>query len=313
MKAISPNHLARKGRIDPRLIASLAAVYVIWSSTYLAMKIAVAELPPLLMASARFGSAGLVLLVVARRRGASWPRRVDWIAVFPIGALMFVGGNGFVAISQLSVTSGGTAVVSAMMPLWIGIVGWWSGERPSRREWSSVVLGLFGIIVLMEGPSLAGEPLHLGLLILAPLCWAMGSILARKLTGPVATDMFLLPAVQMITGAIALCIVGLGRGETLSLDVSATAWAALGYLWIFGSLIAFTAYTWLLRNTRPVIATSYAYVNPGLAVVLGAVISGEPLGWTTLVALILMIIAIWLAISGRALRQQPATKPSVDG
>lgn len=285
--------------IDLKLILSLAAVYLIWSSTYLAMRIAVVDLPPLLMASVRFLSAGAVLLIIALRRGSAWPTARDWLRVLPIGALLFLGGNGFVAIAQQSVTSGGAAVVCAMMPLWVGVLGAVAPprERPTRREWSSLILGFVGILVLMGGPSLAGEPHHIMLVLFAPVCWALGSILARRLPGTLGRDSFMLPAMEMIAGGIALFAVGALRGERLPVDASTTSWLSLAYLWLFGSLVAFTAYNWLLRNARPVVATSYAYVNPVLAVILGAVISGEPLGVTTVVANVLIVGAIYLALS----------------
>lgn len=288
--------------VDPRLALSLAAVYVIWSSTYLAMRIAVVELPPLLMASVRFAAAGLVLLLIAKRRGAAWPTARDWLRVLPIGALLFLCGNGFVAIGQISVASGGAAVVCAMMPLWVGVFGVLTPggtDRPTRREWLSLVLGFIGILVLMGGPSLAGEPHHVALIVAAPMCWGLGSTLARRLPGSVGSDPFLLPAMEMLTGAAALGVVGTLRGEQLPAAVSATSWFALGYLFLFGSLVAFTAYNWLLRNARPVVATSYAYVNPILAVLLGAAISNETLGATTLVANVLIVGAIWLALRRR--------------
>jgi len=284
-------------RIDPRLILCLAAVYVIWSSTYLVMAIAVAELPPLLMASLRFAAAGLVMLLVAKHRGVRWPSAREWLQVLPIGALLFLGGNGLVAIAELSVSSGGAAVVCAMMPLWVGVLGAASGERPSRREWLSLVLGFAGVLVLMGGPSLAGEPLHVAMVIGAPICWALGSVLSRRLPATTATrDPFMLPAMQMLTGGAALAAVAALSGERIPAHASSSAWLALAYLWIFGSLVAFTAYSWLLRNARPVVATSYAYVNPILAVVMGAVISGEPLGITTFVANVMIVAAVMLAL-----------------
>jgi drug/metabolite transporter (DMT)-like permease len=302
--ASSPT-LARPA-VDPRLVLSLLAVYVIWSSTYLAMRIAVVELPPLLTASMRFVAAGLVMLLIALRRGASWPSARDWLRVLPIGALLFVGGNGFVAIAQQSVTSGGAAVVCAMMPLWIGVLGTISGDKPSKREWLSLAVGFVGIVVLMGGPSLAGKPLHIALVICSPVCWALGSTLARRLPGSIGRDPFLLPAMEMLTGGVVLAAAGgLLRGERLPADASTTAWLAVVYLCVFGSLVAFTAYNWLLRNARPVVATSYAYVNPILAVLIGAVISGEPLGATTLVANVLIVIAVFLAL-GRS-RAKAAT------
>ena len=285
---------ARRVRLT---VASLAAVYVIWSSTYLAMAIAVAELPPLLMASLRFVAAGLVMLVIALRRGVAFPRVHEWLRVLPIGALLFLGGNGFVAIAELSVSSGGAAVVCATMPLWVGVLGAVTGERPTRREWISLVLGFAGVLVLMGGPSLDGRPVHIAMILAAPICWSLGSILARRLPATRATtDSFMLPAMQMLTGGAALAVVAALRGERFDSGASSTAWLALAYLGVFGSVVAFTAYSWLLRNTRPVIATSYAYVNPILAVAMGAVISGEPLGVTTIVANAMIVGAVMLAL-----------------
>lgn len=288
--------LSARSTVDIRLVLSLAAVYVIWSSTYLVMKLAVVELPPFLMAGVRFVAAGLVMLLVAMRRGTPVPPAHAWLRVVPIGALLFVGGNGFVSIAQISVTSGGAAVVCAMMPLWVGVLGAITGERPSNREWLSLAIGFVGIVVLMGGPSLAGEPLHVVLIICAPICWALGSVMARRLPPSIGGDAFMLPAMEMLTGGVALSVVGLSRGERMPLDASASAWIALGYLFLFGSLVAFTAYNWLLRNARPTLATSYAYVNPVLAVLLGAAISGEPLGATTLVANGLIVAAVMLAL-----------------
>jgi drug/metabolite transporter (DMT)-like permease len=155
---------AEAPRVDPRLIISLAAVYVVWSSTYLAMRIVVADLPPLLMASLRFTGAGAVMMVIALRRGATWPTAREWLRVAPIGALLFLGGNGLVSIAELSVSSGGAAVVCATMPLWVGVLGMITGERPSKREWFSLGVGFIGVFVLMGGPTLSGEPVHIVLL-----------------------------------------------------------------------------------------------------------------------------------------------------
>ncbi len=282
--------------VDPRTALSLLAVYVIWSSTYLTIRVVVVELPPLLSASLRFSAAGLVMMLIARRRGAPWPAARDWLRVLPIGALLFLGGNGLVSIAQQSVTSGGAAVVCAMMPLWVGVLGALAGERPTRREWLSLLIGFVGVTVLMGGPSLAGEPLHVLAVIASPICWATGSILSRRLSGSLGRDPFLLPAMGMIVGGVLLAAGGGVLGERLPTDASASAWLAVGYLCVFGSLIGFTAYTWLLRNARPVVATSYAYVNPILAVLLGAALSGEPIGATTVIANALIVVAVFLAL-----------------
>jgi drug/metabolite transporter (DMT)-like permease len=178
----------------------------------------------------------------------------------------------------------------------VGVFGVISGERPTRREWLSLVIGFVGIIVLMGGPSLAGEPLHIVMIICAPICWALGSVMARRLPQSIGGDPFMLPAMEMLTGGAVLAIVGAIAGERIPLDANPKAWLALVYLVVFGSLVAFTAYNWLLRNARPTVATSYAYVNPVLAVLLGALLTGEPLGITTLIANGLIVIAVMLAL-----------------
>ncbi|HEX3480759.1 MAG TPA: drug/metabolite exporter YedA [Kofleriaceae bacterium] len=297
-----PRGAARRLAINPRLVLSLAAVYLIWSSTYLAVRFAIAELPPLLMAGGRYSIAGLVMLAIARRRGAAWPSAAQWLRVVPIGALLFLCGNGFVVVGELSVSSGGAAVVCATMPLWSGVWGALGGERPSWRDWLSLAIGFAGVLVLMGGPSLQGRPLHLVLIVLSPMCWALGSVLARRQSREWRIGASLGSAMQMLTGGAALIVAGLVDGERLPVHAGAGSWLAVGYLLVFGSLIGFTAYNWLLRNARPVVATSYAYVNPILAVLIGAGISGEPLGVTTLVANALIVGAIALALLPRTAR-----------
>ena len=282
------------------LLASLAAVYVIWGSTYLAMRIAIGGLPPLSMASLRFFAAGTIMLVVALRRGAQIPPARDWLRSLPVGALLFMGGNGFVALAEQSVPSGGVAVVCATMPLWVGVLGAAFGVKPTAREWLALVIGFCGVVVLMGGPTLAGRPQDIACAIASPILWACGSLLSRR-TRDVGGEHAALvgPAVQMLAGGLVLAIVATLRGEHLPAHTPATSWLALGYLVVFGSIIGFTAYSWLLRHARPVVATSYAYVNPVLAVLIGAALYGEPLGWTTLVANILIVGAVMLAVGTR--------------
>lgn len=288
--------VARKA-IDPRLILSLLALYLIWSSTYLAIRIYIVELPPLLMAGARYFAAGLAMLAIAKWRGAAWPSLAQWLRVAPVGALLCLCGNGFVTIGERTVTSGGAAVVTATMPLWAGVLAAISGERPSWREWLSLAIGFGGVLVLMGGPSLDGEPLHLWLIVLSPMCWALGSVIARRQVRAWGIGALLAGAMQMMTGGALEMAAGEIRGESIPAHASAQAWIAVGYLAVFGSFIGFTAYSWLLRNARPVVATSYAYVNPVLAVLLGAAISGEPLGVTTLIANVLIIGATAMALT----------------
>ena len=286
-------------KVDPRLVASLAAVYLIWSSTYLAMRIVVHDLPPLLSAALRFTVAGSVLGTYAIYKGARVPPLRDWLRIAPIGVFLCVGGNGFVSIASQSIPSGGIAVVCALMPLWVGVLGFVFGVRPTAREWLSLLIGFTGVLFLLGGPSLAGKPVHIALVILSPMLWAAGSLLSRRTKDVGGSHAaFVGPALQMITGGIALGLLALARGERFPVDAPAHAWVGLAYLVVFGSLIGFTAYSWLLRNTRPTIATSYAYINPILAVLIGAALYGEPLGWTTLIANILIVGAVMLALSG---------------
>jgi len=293
-----------ESRVDYKLVACLAAVYVIWGSTYLAMRIAVVELPPLLMASMRFVSAGAVMLAIAIRRGAAWPRARDWLRVVPIGVLLFVGGNGFVAIAEQpgGVSSGGAAVVCATMPLWVGVLGWFfEGARSTAREWIALAIGFAGVVVLMGGPSLDGEPRLVAIVCGAPIAWAAGSLLARRTRDVGGAHAALVgPALQMLVGGAALVVVALARGESIPAHVSTTAWLAVAYLAVFGSLVGFTAYMWLLRNARPAVATSYAYVNPVIAVLLGAALYGEPLGASTVLANVLVAIAVVTVLRKRS-------------
>lgn len=299
---MQPSALPSRGLV----IAALTAVYLIWGSTYLVMQIAIEEVPPLLMSGARFVSAGLVLATIGLARGGPRPTLRDVVKIAPIGVLLFAGGNGMIVIAQQSVVSGATALVAGMMPLWMGVLGFVSGERPTRREWMSLVIGFVGILVLKWGPSLDGEPFHIVLLLLAPLSWALGSLFARRLDSPVAKHSLMMPAVQMMTGGAVMLALSPLHGESIPDQVSGQTWLAVVYLWMFGSLVAFTAYNWLLRNTRPVVATSYAYVNPSIAVLLGGLLHAEPLGPTTLLANALLVVAIWLALA--RVRVRPAAR-----
>jgi drug/metabolite transporter (DMT)-like permease len=296
----SPVQVATRTSLSPRLVASLAAVYVIWSSTYLAIGLAVTELPPLVVASYRFAFAGVVLLALALWRGARWPGARVWLRNLPIGALMFLGGNGFVSVSETTVSSGGAAVVCATMPLWVGMFGAFFGVRPTAREWASLVLGFAGVLTLMGGPALAGDRIDVALVIASPILWALGSLLARRGRGAEGAHATMVDAgVQMLAGSAVVAIGAAIHGEHFAPHASAQAWLAVAYLAVFGSIVGFTAYSWLLRNARPAVATSYAYVNPILAVLLGAAIRGEPLGWTTAIANAMIVGAVMLVMSRR--------------
>jgi drug/metabolite transporter (DMT)-like permease len=282
---------------DPRLIASLSAVYVIWGSTYYAMRVAVHGLPPLLMGAMRFTVAGIILLGFALARGAKLPTAAQWRYLIPVGILFFVGGTGFGAIAETSIDSGVAAVVCATMPLWAALAAAITGERPSTREWLGLGLGFAGVVVLIGGVPAGGDLGHLTLLLLSPVSWGVGSIIARRMPGPSNLGT---AGIQMIVGGLAVGMIALARGERISSDAPAEAWIAVVYLATFGSLIAFSAYMWLLRNTRPAVATSYAFVNPAIAVLIGGVLGGEVLGPSTILATGLIVAAVAIVIVGKA-------------
>ncbi|MEW5741542.1 MAG: drug/metabolite exporter YedA [Myxococcota bacterium] len=279
------------------VVPALGAVYFIWGSTYLAMRVAVAGLPPFFMASTRFILTGLVLLAILKARGAAWPTRREWLFSTPVGVLMFVLGNGTVAVAEQRISSGVAAVVCGTMPLWVGAMAPLFGEKATPREWLGLVLGFVGVAVLSLGGELRAHPFYAAILFVAPVSWALGSLLARKL--PLAKGL-MSAATQMLTGGLVMGVVSLVAGERVPTAPPASAVVAWIYLAIFGSLVAYSAYTWLLRNTRPAVATSYSYVNPVIAVLLGAVLGSEQVGPEVIVAVALVVVATVLVVVRRA-------------
>ena len=281
-----------------RALVPLAAVYIIWGSTYLAMRVAMDGFPPLLMSGVRFIIAGAALLGFVAARGAALPDRRQWLSAGPIGALLFVGGNGFVALAEVHIGSGVAAVVVATMPLWMGIFAFFAGERPRPREWLGIVLGFAAVALLSSGADLRADLGSTLFLLLAPLASSAGSILSRRAPKAPA-GVLAMAGAQMLAGGAAALVLGLAVGERMSALPSARALLALVYLIVFGALIGFTAYSWLLRHVRPVLATSYAFVNPLLAVILGAALGGESLGWATIVGAPVVAVAVALAVTAR--------------
>jgi drug/metabolite transporter (DMT)-like permease len=286
--------------VDVRwVVPALAAVYLIWGSTYLAMRVAVEGLPPFFMASSRFLASGGFLLLFLRLRGAPWPSPRQWWSAVPVGTLMFVLGNGTVALAERNLSSGVAAVVCGTMPLGVAALGPLFGERATPREWFALVVGFLGVAVLGLGGEVRGEPWSAALLVLAPLSWALGSLLARRL--PLAPGL-MSAATQMVTGGAVMALVSPMLGESVPTAPPLRSLLAWAYLVVFGSLIAYSAYTYLLRHTRPALATSHSYVNPALAVVLGAALGGERVGVETVVAVVLIIVATLLVVLARRSR-----------
>ena len=283
---------------DPaRLVpVALASVYLIWGSTYLAMKWMVESIPPLVGGAGRFMFAGAILYGVLRARGAASPTRKEWLAALPAGVGLFVVGNGFVAIASQQVPSSFAAVVCAAIPLLMAFFGTLAGERPTAREVAGLVLGFTGVAVVTMR-ELWGAPLSAGILVLAPVGWALGSMVAKKL--PQAPGL-MGAAAQMLVGGASMLGVAVARGESLAAPVTLRSGLAFVYLLVVGSVVGFSAYSFLLRHTRASIATSYAYVNPVIAVLLGIVLGGEVLAAQTIAGGALVVIGVVVVVRSRS-------------
>jgi drug/metabolite transporter (DMT)-like permease len=280
-------------RLDPRLPLALLAVYVIWGSTYLAMRVAVTALPPWGMAGSRFLVAGLGALAIARLRGEAPPTKRDWLAAIPAGLCLFAIGNGLIVVAEQTLPSSVAAVAAATTPLLAAGMNAVRGERPRRAETFGMSLGFAGVALLMGSSSVGGW--RSALLVVAPIDFAFGSLLVRArgkggsalaVAGP-----------QMVTGGAAMLALSGALGERLPATFPLGAVAAWAYLVVFGSVVGFTAYAWLLRHARPAVAMSYAYVNPIVAVLLGALLGGERLAWTSAAAAALIASGVMLAVT----------------
>jgi drug/metabolite transporter (DMT)-like permease len=267
------------------LVAAFFAVYVFWGSTYLAIKFAIETLPPFLMAGSRFLFAGSILFLWARlSKDYEKPRWEHWRTSFIVGTLLLLGGNGAVVVAQQYIASSLAALLVATEPFWIVILSWvWlNGGRPTWKVVLGLAVGFAGVWLLISGRGSTGldggfgEWIGVIAVMIGALSWATGSIYGLRATTPRSS--ILASGMQMISGSVSLLLVGVIRGEWSTFEPSAVSAASLfgvGYLIIFGSLVGFTAYSWLLKNARPSMVATYAYVNPVIAVLLGWLIAGE--------------------------------------
>lgn len=285
------------------VVTAFAAVYIIWGSTYLAIRVAVETIPPFLMAGVRYVIAGGILYAWLRWRGVAAPARIHWRTTAIIGGLMLLGGNGGVvwAVQPGRVPSGIAALMVSAVPLWMVLINWVrpQGIRPTGVETLGLILGFVGVVILVAPGSISGsEPIDHGgaiALLLAPVFWASGSIYSRHAKLP--DSVFLATGMQMLTGGALLVVVGSVTGEWGRVDVeaiSAKSVLAFGYLIVFGALIGFTAYIWILRVSTPAKVGTYAYVNPAIAVFLGWMLLSEPITSSTLAAMAVILIGVIL-------------------
>lgn len=279
------------------LIAALFALYFIWGSTYFVIRVGVESWPPLMMAGIRFFVAGCILFTFLLLRGHKVPTLKQWMAAGAVGILLLSVGNGLVTVAEhMQVPSGIAAVMVATVPLFTLCFSRLWGMPNSRLEWTGVAIGLFGIVLLNTGSNLEGNPWGAGLILLASLSWAFGSVWSSRLTLPTG---LMAGAAEMIIAGVVLLVASRVSGEHLSAAPTLSGFIALGYLVVFGSMIAISAYMFLLKTVRPAVATSYAYVNPIVAVLLGIGFAGESLSPVEWVALGVILCAVLLVTLGK--------------
>jgi drug/metabolite transporter (DMT)-like permease len=276
--------------------AALVALYLIWGSTYLAILIALETLPPFLTAGVRFLVAGALLYGWARFQGAPTPERRQWGSAAWIGGLMFLVGNGGVVWSETRIPSSLTALLIAMVPMWFAVLEWvWLKQRPGFARTIGLLIGLGGVALLVDPAGYRGgaDPLAALAVAASAFAWATGSLCSRRALLPSSGSMA--TATQMIAGGVFLLALGAASGEAAALDVARVSLAsvlAAIYLLVFGSLVGFTTYAWLLRVTSTGVASTYAFVNPAVAVALGWGLAGEAVNGRILVAGGLIIVAV---------------------
>jgi drug/metabolite transporter (DMT)-like permease len=300
------------------VLLAFAAVYLIWGSTYLGIRFAIDSIPPLLMAGSRFALAGALLYGFMRWRGEPAPTARGWLTALVIGICLLAFGNGGVTLGEQYISSGLAALLVATVPMFMALLGWWSGTAARPTVWVALGLacGLVGVYLLARasGGSQVALPGHeirgIVLVLVAGLVWAIGSLYSKK--HQPSPSPFLSGGMQMLCGGLVMLLVGLLRGEAAEFElarITQQSGLAFVYLVVFGSMVAFTAYIWLLRVVEPAMAGTYAFVNPVVAVLLGWAFAGETLNSRMLVGATLIVVAVALVILGG---RKPATRAQED-
>jgi drug/metabolite transporter (DMT)-like permease len=287
-----------------RTLAVLAflAVSLIWGSTYLGIRVALEGFPPFVIGAIRFVVAGALLYGFLRARGVPAPTATQWGASALTGCLFFVLGNGLVNVAEQRVSSGLASVLVATMPLWATVFERFGGGRTQPREWIGIGIGLSGVVILNLGGEMRASGMGAVCALVAPMAWALGSIAGKRLPLPQGA---MRTATQMLCGGGVMACVSVALGEHVAGVPSVRATSALAYLAIFGSLVGFSAYNYLLHHTRTAVATSYAYVNPVIAVGLGVVALGEHLDAMAAIGAVTILAAVLVITRGK----KPAPAP----
>jgi drug/metabolite transporter (DMT)-like permease len=296
------------------VILAFAAVYIIWGTTYLGIRLAIETIPPFFMSGSRVITAGTILFLFLRARGAPAPTRVQWRSAVIVGALLLGGGSGLVAWSEQEVPSGTAALIVATVPLWIALFDWliFRGGRPRRQVTAGLFLGLIGIFLLVGPDQILGKAgfslFFLFILLFSPISWSFGSLYSRG--APLPEDAIMGSAMEMIGGGMALLLAGLLSGELARFDPAAVSRTSL-FVWIylvfFGSIVAFSAYIWLLKEVAATKASTYTYVNPVIAVFLGWLVLDETITPIMILSSAIIIIAVILIQTART-QELPAAE-----
>ena len=278
------------------VLLALLTVYIVWGTTYLGIRIALQSFPPFLLIGTRFLLAGGLLFIFLRIRKTPLPGRAQWKNAAIVGVLMLGGGGGGTAFAEQWITSGIAAIGIATVPLWAAIFAGLFGQWPNRTEWLGIAIGFLGVAALSLDDNLQTNPIGAIAILIAAGSWAFGSIFSRRVSLPSGAMGF---AAEMLTGGGFILLLGLIRGERISAAPTTQAWAAWVYLVFIGSLLAFSAYMYLLDRVRPAVATSYAYVNPMVAVVLGSLLADEHITPFGLVGMAVILFSVGIITLGR--------------
>lgn len=302
-----------------RVIAAFIAVYIIWGSTYLGIQIAIETMPPFLMAGVRFLISGAILYAITAVQGEARPSRIHWKSAAIIGALLLLGGNGGVSWAEQRVPSSLAALLVAMSPLWMVLINWLrpGGTRPSAGVFAGVLVGMVGIYLLVgptdlsnmgaESGGMTVDPIGLVAILIATMCWAAGSVYSKS--APMPQSALQMTAMEMLAGGGLLLLVATVTGDWSRFDISAVSdrsLLALVYLVIFGAIVAYTCYVWLLKVQPTARVATYAYVNPVVAVFLGWAFANEPITPRTLVAAAVIVGAVVLITSQKERKAEAA-------
>lgn len=277
-------------------IIALFCTYFIWGSTYLAIYFGIQSFPPFMLGAIRFMVAGVLLYVILRLLGAPQPNRSQWFGASIVGLLLPAFGNGTVCYVQQTVSSSVAALAIATAPIWMAIFSALWGHKITQREGWGIVVGFVGIVLLNVGGTLHGDYVSAILLILAAASWSFGSVWSKHLTMPSG---LMAPACQMLAGGVILMLVSLLAGETLPKQISSESWLALGFLVLFGSLVAYSAYQWLINNVRPLVAISNTFVNPIVAFIMGISYANDVVTYNEYIALVVIFVGVILVLTAK--------------